>query len=203
MLRKFVSKSQKDWDEYLPYLLFAYREVPQESTGFSPFELFFGRRIRGPLDVLKEAWTGEAGEKTPVVTYVMQMRTHLHDMTEVVRDQAERAQQRQKKAYDHGAKQRKLNVGDEVLVLLPKPQNRLKLEWVGPYKVTREVTPVHFEVETPGCHSERKIYHINLLKKWYASPLDTCEVCLALIAADDTDDREEEEKCLAVKGAEG
>ena len=25
MLRKFVSRSQKDWDEYLPYLLFAYR----------------------------------------------------------------------------------------------------------------------------------------------------------------------------------
>ena len=201
MLRKFVSKSQKDWDEYLPYLLFAYREVPQESTGFSPFELLFGRRIRGPLDVLKEVWTGEDGEETPVVTYVMQMRTRLQDMTEVVRDQAERAQQRQKKAYDRGAKQRKVNVGDEVLVLLPKPQNRLKLEWVGPYKVTREVTPVDFEVETPGRRSERKIYHINLLKKWYASPLDTCEACLALIAADDTDDQEEEEECPAVKGA--
>ena len=36
ILRKFVSRSQKDWDEYLPYLLFAYREVPQETTGFSP-----------------------------------------------------------------------------------------------------------------------------------------------------------------------
>ena len=35
MLRKFVGRGQKDWDEYLPYLLFAYREVPQESTGFS------------------------------------------------------------------------------------------------------------------------------------------------------------------------
>ena len=44
MLRKFVNRSQKDWDEYLPYLLFAYREVPQESTGFSPFELLYGRR---------------------------------------------------------------------------------------------------------------------------------------------------------------
>ena len=32
MLRKFVSRNQKDWDDYLPYLLFAYREVPQESV---------------------------------------------------------------------------------------------------------------------------------------------------------------------------
>ncbi|CAM5139039.1 unnamed protein product [Natator depressus] len=36
-----------DWDKYLPHLLFAYREVPQESTGFSPFELLYGRRVRG------------------------------------------------------------------------------------------------------------------------------------------------------------
>ena len=39
MLRRFVSQTGKDWDEWLPYLLFAYREVPQASTGFSPFEL--------------------------------------------------------------------------------------------------------------------------------------------------------------------
>ncbi len=52
MLKKFVDRCQSDWDEYLLYLLFAYREVPQASTGFSPFELLYGRRVRGPLDVL-------------------------------------------------------------------------------------------------------------------------------------------------------
>ncbi|KAK3701802.1 hypothetical protein QZH41_005161 [Actinostola sp. cb2023] len=48
MLKKFVASNIKDWDDYLPYMLFAYREVPQESTGFSPFELLYGRRVRGP-----------------------------------------------------------------------------------------------------------------------------------------------------------
>ena len=33
----------KDWDKLIPYILFAYREVPQESTGFFPFELLYGR----------------------------------------------------------------------------------------------------------------------------------------------------------------
>lgn len=36
MLRKAVDKEGKDWDKLLPYLLFAYREMPQASTGFSP-----------------------------------------------------------------------------------------------------------------------------------------------------------------------
>jgi len=35
MLRKVSGRDGKDWDKLLPYLLFAYREVPQASTGFS------------------------------------------------------------------------------------------------------------------------------------------------------------------------
>ena len=37
VLRKFVNKEGRDWDRWLPYVLFAYREVPQSTTGFSPF----------------------------------------------------------------------------------------------------------------------------------------------------------------------
>ena len=46
MLHKTAVKG-KDWDKLLPYLLSAYREVPQASTGFSPFKLMYGRRVRG------------------------------------------------------------------------------------------------------------------------------------------------------------
>jgi len=48
-----VSRSQKDWDEYFPHLLFAYHEVPQETISFSPFDLLYGHYVRGPL---KEGW---------------------------------------------------------------------------------------------------------------------------------------------------
>ena len=59
MLWRFVQEAPGAWDELLLYLLFSYREVPQASTGFSPFELLYGRHVRGPLDVLREAWTEE------------------------------------------------------------------------------------------------------------------------------------------------
>ena len=52
MLKTSMGRKGKDWDEYLLYLLFTYREVTQESMGFSPFELLFGWRVRGPLDIL-------------------------------------------------------------------------------------------------------------------------------------------------------
>ena len=44
MLKKAAMDNVKDWDKFVPYLLFAYREVPQASTGFSPFELVYGRK---------------------------------------------------------------------------------------------------------------------------------------------------------------
>ena len=46
MLKRMCAERPKDWDRYLPALLFAYREVPQESLGFSPFELLYGRTVR-------------------------------------------------------------------------------------------------------------------------------------------------------------
>ena len=46
MLKKICTENPKDWDRYIPALLFAYREVPQESLGFSLFELLYGNGER-------------------------------------------------------------------------------------------------------------------------------------------------------------
>jgi hypothetical protein len=53
MLKKTASEEGKDLDKLISFLVFAHREFPQESTGYSPFELLYGRDVRGPLDVLK------------------------------------------------------------------------------------------------------------------------------------------------------
>ncbi len=52
MTRKLVHEDTKNWDKWLEPLLFALPEVLQASTGFSPFELLYGRQPRGVLDVL-------------------------------------------------------------------------------------------------------------------------------------------------------
>ena len=45
MLRKSGTDGGKEGDKKIPYLLFAYQEVSQASTGFSPFELLYGRDV--------------------------------------------------------------------------------------------------------------------------------------------------------------
>ena len=51
VIRKVIKKEGRNWDKMLTYVLFTYREVPQDSTGYSPF---VGHDLRGPLDVLKD-----------------------------------------------------------------------------------------------------------------------------------------------------
>ena len=68
MLRKAVDTEGKNWDTLIPYLLLAYGEVPQASTGV---ELVYGRNVLGPLDVLREAWEGSQSMDESVVSYVL------------------------------------------------------------------------------------------------------------------------------------
>jgi hypothetical protein len=53
-MKTFCFDSHKDWDNGVGMLLFAVREIFQESLGFSPFELFFGHSMGGPLKNLKD-----------------------------------------------------------------------------------------------------------------------------------------------------
>lgn len=77
-IRKFIMDHGRDWDKALPYILFAYREAPHSTTGFSPFELMLGRTPKGPLDVMRKQWMGtisSAGELTsPIATNVWRRR---------------------------------------------------------------------------------------------------------------------------------
>ncbi len=54
LLRAYCTELSADWEEGLPWLLLAAREVVQESTGFSPNDLVFGHKVRGPLAVLQD-----------------------------------------------------------------------------------------------------------------------------------------------------
>ena len=54
MLKRLCQDQLKLWHRLINPVLFAYREVPKESTGFSPFQLLYGRSVRGPGTILKE-----------------------------------------------------------------------------------------------------------------------------------------------------
>lgn len=100
MLRKFVGERIQIWDRYLPYLLFAYKEVPCESTGYSPFELLYDGTVRGPLAVVKESWLEKKPVEDNLISHVLEIRRRLATMQQVVKWSLERTQGKQKRLYD-------------------------------------------------------------------------------------------------------
>ena len=146
-----MSDTGDNWDQWLPYLLFAYREVPQASTGYSPFELLYGRQVRGPLDILREAWMGEGSQPpTNIVDYVLKMRDKLEELSSLAHDNLAQAQAGQKTWYDRTARSRTFNPGQKVLLLLPSSESSLLAKWQGPFEVLRKMGPVTYEVANAG-----------------------------------------------------
>jgi len=162
MLKKTCQERPRDWDRYLPAVLFAYREVPQASTGFSPFELLYGRVVRGPMQILKELWTGHDNtEVKNSYQYVIDLKNRLQETCRIARENLLEAQGRYKHHYDKKARPRKFKAGDMVIVLLPTDHNKLLLQWKGPYEVMEVLNDVDYKIR---MGNKVKTFHANLLK---------------------------------------
>ena len=102
MLKRLCSEQPRQWHRSINPLLFAYREFLQESTGFSPFELLYGRAVRGPMFILKELWTKEVEdlEVKKSYQYVFELREKLKDTLKLAHTQLQKAQNKGKHHYD-------------------------------------------------------------------------------------------------------
>ena len=157
MLRRVLDEEKRNWDRMLPYVLFAYREVPQATVGFSPFELLYGREMRGPLDVLKEEWIENPNAETDILSYILQVRDRLETSREIMEENVKIAQ---KEYYDQRASETKLDPGDKVLLLLPSSTKKFLAQWQGPYSVTRRVGKVNYEIEMPDKGGRKQVFHV-------------------------------------------
>ncbi|VDI63076.1 Hypothetical predicted protein [Mytilus galloprovincialis] len=112
MLKRLCAERPRDWDKYLGPALFAYREVPQESVLFSPFELVYGWPVRGPMTILKELWTREITdpEVRSTYEYVINLRERLESTCELVKQNLEKASRKQSRIYNRKSRSRKIKV---------------------------------------------------------------------------------------------
>ena len=113
MLSKFVKENQRDWDRYLPLLSMAYRSAVQESTGYTPNELMFGREIRLPVELI---FGVPPGDNTPPVytEYAWNLKEQIGTVHEFARERLQIESQRQKRLYDHRCNHKPYKEGEKV-----------------------------------------------------------------------------------------
>ena len=186
ILKRLCAERPEDWDRYLPATLFAYREVPQESLGFSPFELIYGHSVRGPMDVLKTLWTKEVEDQSVETSYsyVTNLKERIEQTCKLAQEELAKSSLRYKKIYNRKARNRRLIPGQKALLLLPSDNNKLLMQWKGPFTVLERMNSYDYRIDING---KPRTFHINMLKA-YAERDDDLKERAATVSLVETED---------------
>ena len=169
ILAKLAADYPRRWHEYLPFVTWCLREVPNETTGVPPYTLVMGHLPRGPLAILKESW---CGEHQPPVSFGKSTTQYLDDLQEKLETArkyaASHAQHEQKRYVDHynlRSQDKHFEIGEQVLVLMPdSTSSRMFSRWHGPGTIVDVRSPYSYAVELEGV---RRHFHANKLRKFH------------------------------------
>ena len=167
MLSAYVSQNQKDWDQYLPLLMMAYRNSVHSTLGVSPSEMMLGRQIRLPSALA----LGIPETRTSICNseYAYQLEKQLVSIHDVARKHIQLASNRMKRYYDREVNFTEYNVADAVWFHYPvrKPGVSLKFQrpWKGPYVVIEKINDILYKIQL-SPQAKPKVFHYDRLKKY-------------------------------------
>ena len=142
MLAKTVESNGRDWDRRLPYVLFAYRTSPQESTKESPFFLLYGRDPQLPTEAALTR--PKTRYQVDLEDYKTELVSGLSEAWTLARQQVQKAQKQQKRYYDRRATSTTFQVGDRVFTYMPSAKTGKAYKFArpfhGPYRVLELTT---------------------------------------------------------------
>nr|XP_033964458.1 uncharacterized protein LOC117465610 [Pseudochaenichthys georgianus] len=167
LLRSYCTELEGDWEEGLPWLMLAAREVSQGSLGFSPNDLVFGHNVRAPLATLHEDWQAKKAPSS-LIDYVHGFKHRLYRANQMAREKLQSAQTNMKSLYDRCAERCGLSPGDQVLALLPVVGSPFQAKFSGPYTVSKKLSDLNYLIATPDRKKSVQFCHINLLKPYFS-----------------------------------
>lgn len=156
----------KDWEEGLPWLMLAAREVTHESTGFSPNELVVAHMGKGPLAAGVDDWK-EPEPPKDLIDYVNGFRRRLYAAWNLAKEKLAATPEKIKSLYDRRLEVRNFLPGDQVLALCPVSTSPFQAKFTGPYTVLRQTSEQNYIISTPECRRKSQLCHVNLLKPYY------------------------------------
>ncbi|XP_062614358.1 uncharacterized protein LOC134276091 [Saccostrea cucullata] len=166
MLRTLENSQKADWKSHINSLVHAYNSTTNDTTGYSPFYLMFGREPNLPIDVIFGfKHPDEEGCNTK---YIDRLKQRLQEAYRLANTAVKHSQQRQKEHYNLRGRAATLQVGDRVLVKIVAYDGKHKIadKWVDePYVVVakaNEDIPV-YKVRREDGEGRFKVLHRNLL----------------------------------------
>ena len=175
-----LTEEQLDWPTQLKFALYAVRSTPNRSTGFSPFELVYGKNLRSPLDLLLDELDPKTTRNTKALEWLEELDRRVAVLREAMVKNVRTAQSKRKDMYDKGAVVRTFKKGEMVLTRLPGLQNKLEGGYEGPYEILEVPNDVHVIIGIPGKAGGNKIKHVHINS---CKPYNQVQVCRVAVWA--------------------
>ena len=173
-LRSHVDGHQSDWDLLLPQLQRANNSSVCVSTGFSPFEMNYGRRVRTELDAeLEHDGVAQPAVAAGAYPGAEELAARREAAELLARKRIEAAQKKQRADSQRGRRSPEISAGDKVWLsnrnLKMNEQGRArKLEplYFGPYDVLEMHGSNAAKLRLPdGCRLH-PVFNLDLLRKY-------------------------------------
>jgi len=160
-LKTQINKDE-DWDEHISLAMFSYNTSVHESTGYSPYELVFGKLPRTPSAYPPmEDETDETYQQ-----YLINLFNKMHDVQEDARQNLMRSKEKSKYYYDRRLNIRGFQPGDYVYLLKEPQKGKFSDQYTGPYKIL-EILPLNnikilFQNRPRVVHADKvKLAHVD------------------------------------------
>ncbi|XP_068078506.1 heat shock 70 kDa protein 12B isoform X1 [Danio rerio] len=165
MLGSMNDEQKAHWRDFVKPLVHAYNCTKSEVTGFTPYELMFGRQPRLPIDLAFGLPT--TSKRLSHSQYVSKLKKHLEESYQIATRNALKNAERNKIRFDKHVVDSTLEVGDRVLVKQVRLRGKHKLadKWEpSAYIVVRRVhdLPV-YTVRPEGDEGPLRTLHRDLL----------------------------------------
>ncbi|GFW08318.1 retrovirus-related Pol polyprotein from transposon 17.6 [Trichonephila clavipes] len=151
MLSMYVDVEQKNWDEILPFVTFAYNTAKQETTGFTPFYLLHGREAETTLDTMLPFCPNDFDDNN-----ITKIAARAEESRQLARVHTLRAQDKDRRRYDSKHQMVSYASGDLVWVYTP---------------VLRRLSAVTYEVQDfdPASRKRklREVVHVLRMKSYH------------------------------------
>ena len=176
MLRTLAENCKSNWPDSLNKLIHAYNCTQQESTGFSPYFLLFGRNPRLPIDLLLEEQETKENHKS-FQKQITEWQESMHEAHRIAAQCSKQSKKRNKKTSK--IKYISLEIGDRVLVKNMREKGgpgKIRSFWEQDiYKIVSikdDAGVVYEVVPEKDPKSKTRILHRNMLLPCDHLPLD-------------------------------
>ena len=155
------------WDKYINLVTFALNSTKQYKTGFSANKLVYGRELNQPSHILLNSLNTTSPSSTSPSTHntaAYQLHRKINNIMLKTRQTVNAMNKYAKTYHDKSVNFSPFLVDDHCLILKHVTKHKYQAKWLGPFKVTKCITPYLYNIALDD--GSQKTVNIKIMKRF-------------------------------------